>query len=172
MVLNPGLLDWESSVLITKLLLQLQIQRLYIQTLIICLAKLWDPTSFQGFRGPLQWLTSIREDCLPTYEVTNVGLGKTKSFHENFFNIKLFQLTKYQDQNLTLSDIDGQEKKKERKSELQKFDNLEDKRILFILIAKIKIVDTIFNSCNKIWYIKSLMHTYFLPEIHYPHLLP
>ena len=101
-------------------------------------------------RGSLQWLTSITEDWPPTYEVTNVGLGKAKSFYENFFNIKLFQLIKYQDQNLTLSDIDGQERKKERKSEVQKFDNLEDKRILFILIAKIKIVGTIFNSCNKI----------------------
>ena len=46
-VLNLGFLDWQSTVLTTRPLLPLQIQRFYIKTLIICLAKLWDPTSFQ-----------------------------------------------------------------------------------------------------------------------------
>ena len=40
-------------------------------------------------------------------------------------------MTKYQDQNFTLSYIDGQERKKEGKSEVQEFDNLEDKRLFF-----------------------------------------
>ena len=50
---------------------------------------------------------------------TKVGLGTAKVFCENFLNIKLCQLTKYQDQNFTSSDIDGQERKKEGKSEVQ-----------------------------------------------------
>ena len=40
-------------------------------------------------------------------------------------------MTKYQDQNFTLSDVDGQERIKEGKSEVWKFDNLEDKSIFF-----------------------------------------
>ena len=107
---------------------------------------------------------------------TKVGLGTAKVFCENFLNIKLCQLTKYQDQNFTLPYIDGQERKKEGKSEVQKFDNFEDKRLFFgttknifdnflsfILIAKIKIEGTSFNCHNKISYIKNLMHTYFSP---------
>ena len=56
------------------------------------------------------------------------------------------------------------------KSEVQKFDNLENKRIFFgktknifdnflsfILISKIKIVETSFNCHNKISYIKNLI---------------
>ena len=42
--------------------------------------------------------------------------------------------------------------------------------ISFILIAKINIVDTSFNCHNKISYIKNLMHTYLLPEIHHQSL--
>ena len=68
-VLKPGLLDYESSVLTTRSLLQLRIQRFHAQTLIICLDKLCDPTSFQDFQGPLQWLTSSKQDGLSTYEV-------------------------------------------------------------------------------------------------------
>ena len=64
---------------------------------------------------------------------TKVSLGADKFFSENFLNIKLCQLTKYQDQNFTSSDIDGQERKKEGKSEVQRGDNLEDKRIFLIL---------------------------------------
>ena len=140
-----------------------------------------------------------------------VGLGTSKFFRENFLNIKLCQLTKYQNQNFTSPDTkesvylksslgtqrcnklqnllsfnffykisNGQERKKEVKSEAQRFDNLEDKRIFFrktksifeffrsfILIA---IVDTSFNCHNKIPYIKNLMYTYFLPGIQYPNL--
>ena len=62
---------------------------------------------------------------------TKYGLGTAKCFRENFLNIKLCQLTKYQDQNFTLSYIDGQERKKEGKSEVQEFDNLADKRLFF-----------------------------------------
>ena len=62
---------------------------------------------------------------------TKVGLGTAKFFCENFLDIMLCQLTKYQDQSFTSSDIDGQERKKEGESEVQKFDNLEDKRIFF-----------------------------------------
>ena len=62
---------------------------------------------------------------------TKVGLGTANFFCENFLDIKLCQLTKYQDQKFTSSDIDGQERKKEGESEVQKFDNLEDKRIFF-----------------------------------------
>ena len=57
---------------------------------------------------------------------TKVGLGTAKFFCENFLDIMLCQLTKYQDQSFTSSDIDGQERKKEGESEVQKFDNLED----------------------------------------------
>ena len=66
----------------------------------------------------------------------------------------------------------GQERKQEGESELQKFENLEDKRIffgrtksffdnflkVFFLIAKIRLVVTSFNCHNKISYIKNLMH--------------
>ena len=62
---------------------------------------------------------------------TKVGLGTAKFFCENILDIILCQLTKYQDQSFTSSDIDGQERKKEGESEVQKFDNLEDKRIFF-----------------------------------------
>ena len=62
---------------------------------------------------------------------TKIGLGTAQCFFENFLNIKLCQLTKYQDQNFTSTDIDDQERKKEGKSEIQKFDNHEDKRIFF-----------------------------------------
>ena len=117
-VLNPGLLDWESSVLTSRPLLQLQIQRLYIQTLIICLAKLWDPTSFQDSRGPLQWLILIQQDYLPTYEVDQSWPWDSRFFLWKFSRYNT-QLTKYQDQSFTLSDIDGQERKKEGESELQ-----------------------------------------------------
>ena len=68
-VLNTRLLNWESSVLITRQLLQLQIQRFSVQTLIICLAMHLDSTIFQDSQGPFQWLKSIKQDCLPTYEV-------------------------------------------------------------------------------------------------------
>ena len=68
-VLKPGLLDWESSVWSTRSLLQLRIQRFHLQTLIICLDKLCDPTSFQDFRETLQWLTSSKQDGLSAYEV-------------------------------------------------------------------------------------------------------
>ena len=57
---------------------------------------------------------------------TKVGLGTAKFFCENILDIILCQLTKYQDQSFTSSDIDGQERKKEGESEVQKFDNLED----------------------------------------------
>ena len=36
---------------------------------------------------------------------TKVGLGRAKYFHENFLYIKLYQLTKYQDENFTSPDI-------------------------------------------------------------------
>ena len=62
-------------------------------------------------------------------------------------------------------------KGKEGKREVQKFENLEDKRIFFstmksifdnflkvILMVKIEIVDTSFNCQNKILCIKNLMH--------------
>ena len=42
--------------------------------LIIFLAKLWDQTSFQYSHGPLQGLTSSKQDCLPTY-VVDQGLS-------------------------------------------------------------------------------------------------
>ena len=45
---------------------------------------------------------------------TKAGLGTAKFSFENFLNIKLCQLTKYQDQNFTSSDIDGQERTKKR----------------------------------------------------------
>ena len=38
------------------------------------------------------------------------------------------------------------------------------------LISKLKIVNTNFNCHSKISFIKNLMHTYFLPEIHYQNL--
>ena len=79
-VLNPGLLDWESSVLTTRSILQLQIQRFYVQTQIECLAELWDLTSSQDSPGPLQWLTSIKRDCLLTYEVDQVGPWDSQIF--------------------------------------------------------------------------------------------
>ena len=83
-------------------MLQLQIQRFSVQTLIICLTKLWDPTSFQDSQGPLHQLSKI---VYLLIRWTKVGLGTTKFFHENFHNTKLYQLTKYQDQNFTLPDI-------------------------------------------------------------------
>ena len=52
-VFNPRLLDWESSTLTTRSLLQIWIQKFSVRTLIIYLAKLWDTTSFQGSRRPL-----------------------------------------------------------------------------------------------------------------------
>ena len=71
--------------------------------------------------------------------------------------------------------------KKGKKRDRVKYENLIISRIFlvkqkaflvifFILIAKIKIVDTRFNYHNKISYIKNLMHTYFLPEMHYPNM--
>ena len=67
---------------------------------------------------------------------TKVGLETAKFFCKNFLKIKLCQLTKYQDQNFTSSDIDGQESKIKGKSEVQKFDNPEDKRLFFVLKNK------------------------------------
>ena len=52
---------------------------------------------------------------------TKVGLGTAKFFCENILDIILCQLTKYQDQSFTSSDIDGQERKKEGESEVRKF---------------------------------------------------
>ena len=67
---------------------------------------------------------------------TKVGLETAKFFCKNPLKIKLCQLTKYRDQNVTSSDIDRQERKIKAKSEGQKFDNLEDKRLFFILKNK------------------------------------
>ena len=63
-------------------------------------------------------------------------------------------------------------RKKHRKREVQKFENLEDKRSFFgkiksisdnfyksfILMAKVQIVGISFNCHNKFLYIKNLMH--------------
>ena len=100
-IFNPGPLDSEFSALTTTPLLQLQIQRFYAWILIICLAKLWDPYSFQGSRGPLfiynkvQRITSSKQDCL----WTKFGLETVKFFYEKFIYIMLYQLNKYHDQN-------------------------------------------------------------------------
>ena len=67
---------------------------------------------------------------------TKVGLETAKFFCKNLLKIKLCQLTKYRDQSVTSSDIDRQERKIKAKSEGQKFDNLEDKRLFFILKNK------------------------------------
>ena len=48
---------------------------------------------------------SIKQDCLPTYQVDQGWPWGNQFFHENFHNTKLYQLTKYQDQNFTLPDI-------------------------------------------------------------------
>ena len=156
MVFNPEHLDWKSSVLKTRPILQLWIQKFYVQTLIICLTKLWDPTLFQDSQGSLQWLTSSKQDCLPTYDMDRSWPWDSQIY------IKHCQLTKQQNQNFTLPDIkesvllksslgtwrchklynlssvnflykisNGQDRKKEGKSEVQKFNNLEDKRIFF-----------------------------------------
>ena len=63
--LNPVPQDWESGILTTRPLLQLRIQRLQAETLITCFAYLWDLITFQDSQGPLQWLTSSAQDCLP-----------------------------------------------------------------------------------------------------------
>ena len=67
---------------------------------------------------------------------TKVGLETAKFFCKNLLKIKLCQLTKYRDQSVTSSDIDRQERKIKAKSEGQKFDNLEDKMLFFILKNK------------------------------------
>ena len=51
-VLKSAPLYWESSILFTRPLLHFYVQRFYAQTPMRYLARLWDPTSFQGSQWP------------------------------------------------------------------------------------------------------------------------
>ena len=104
MVLNPGLLDWGSNLLTTRPLLQPQIQRFYIQTLITCLTKLWDPNSFQDSQGFCSDYHELKKILCQLMRRTKVAHGTAKFFWESFLDIKLCQLTKYQDRNSTSPD--------------------------------------------------------------------
>ena len=112
-ILNLGSLDWESTTLTIRPLLQLRIQRLVLglnpnYILGQALGSNLIPRlsgNFGSYEIKCSEEHRVSKTVYQSTWWTKVGLGTAKFFHENFLYIIIYQLTKYQDQNFTSPDI-------------------------------------------------------------------